>query len=120
MLLFSTVAVITVHKHLQESSSSAAHMQTATDVSSELSTTERPLSNGFTSMTGSHDYTREICYPARSGILVQPLQDDDWEILQSLNGSAQPQLPMYFDHTPLHPSKMEMEKGTCADFVCIN
>ena len=48
---------------------------------------------------GPADYTREVCYPCYSGILVQPLGTEEATLLQSLGDIV----PRYFDATPLRP-----------------
>jgi len=70
---------------------------------------EAPLQNGVPSISLNHsrDYTTEIRYPNQSGILVQPLHNDDISILQQegvfSGGSGSP--PRFYDPTPLLPAK---------------
>ena len=72
-------------------------------------TLEPPLQNGIHSIASDHgrDYTSEIRYPNQSGILVQPLHNDDLSVLQQegvfSGGSGSP--PRFYDPTPLLPAK---------------
>lgn len=58
----------------------------------------------------SGDYTRHIRYPNNSGILVQPLEDDDVAVLQSLMDEGRTKSPpRYVDQTLLLPVPADKE-----------
>lgn len=57
------------------------------------------LTNGY-----SGDYTQRIRYPNNSGILVQPLENEDLFFLEQ--EGITDSTPKFFDHTPLMPAQM--------------
>ena len=94
----------------QPTSSVVGYLATNTIPNGHATPGEVQLQNGLSSIASSHhdsDYTAHTRYPNRSGILVQPLHNDDLSILQQEGvfngGSTSP--PNFYDATPLLPTK---------------
>ena len=94
----------------QQMPSAVGYLATNTIPNGHATPGEVQLQNGLSSIASSHhddDYTTHTRYPNRSGILVQPLHNDDLSILQQEGvfngGSTSP--PNFYDATPLLPTK---------------